>query len=180
MWRCCAGLLSVVLLVAAPAAAQESDEAAIRNVMARYVWALDGKDAASYAMVFAPDARLLFGGGEARGREAMRAMVEGLVEREAEARAADTSGLRPARPRHFMTNLVIEIEGGRAQVKDYWMHLYNNNAERSPYVTSYGHAENELVKLDGEWFISYRRIYNEQSEDRWVRDDNPLFVAPVQ
>jgi len=101
-----------------------------------------------------------------------------LRERELAARAEDSSGLRPARARHFMTNLVIEVDGDRARVKDYWMHLYNNNPDRTPVVTSYGHAENELVKIDGQWLIAYRRIYNEQSEDRWVKDDNPSFVAP--
>lgn len=162
----------------APAQAQQgNDHAAIRNLMARYVWALDGKDAESYARVFAPDAVLIYGGGEARGRETMRQMVEDLRTRELAARAESSSELRPARPRHFMTNLVIEVNGDRATVKDYWLHLYNNNAERSPFVTSYGHAENELVRMDGEWLIARRAIFNEQSEDRWARDDNPSFLA---
>jgi hypothetical protein len=115
-----------------------------------------------------------------RGREAIRAMVEEMRETEQANRAADASGLRPARPRHFMANLVVEIDGERAKVKDYWFHLYNNNPERFPYVTSYGHAENELAKIDGEWLITYRRIYNEQSENRWARDDNASFLAPPQ
>jgi uncharacterized protein (TIGR02246 family) len=155
-----------------------SDQDQIRNLMSRYVYALDGKDAESYALVFAPDAVLVYGGGEAHGRDTMRQMVKGLRERELAARGQDSSAPRPARARHFMTNLVIEVDGDRARVKDYWMHLYNNNAERTPVVTSYGHGENELVKIDGEWLIAYRRIYNEQSEDRWARDDNPSFVAP--
>jgi hypothetical protein len=179
VWRRSLMLLVFGLMMASPASAQEAgDDAAIRNLMSRYVWALDGKDAESYALVFAPDGVLVHGGGEERGRDMMRQVVQGLLERERATRAADTNGLRPARPRHFMTNLVIEIDGDRARVKDYWFHLYNNNAERSPYVTSYGHAENELVKLDGEWFIAHRRIYNEQSEDRWARDDNPSFQVP--
>ena len=169
------------LALAVAAHAQDSagsDHEQIRSVMARYVYALDGKDAESYAGVFAPDAVLVYGGGEARGRDTLRGMVEGLREREQAARAEDASGLRPARGRHFMTNLVIEVEGDQARVKDYWMHLYNNNPERTPAVSSYGHAENELVRIDGEWLISYRRIYNEQSEDRWARDDNSSFVIP--
>lgn len=171
---------AICLLLAAPAKADSSDHAAISNLLARYAYALDGKDAKSYAGVFMPDGILIYGGGTAQGRDTLQAMVEGLRKRELELREQDDSGLRPARGRHFLSNIVIEVDGDTATAKDYWMHLYNNNPQRTPVVTSYGHAENRLVRVDGEWFIAYRRIYNEQSEDRWVKDDNTSFViSPV-
>jgi hypothetical protein len=38
----------------------------------------------------------------------------------------------------------------------------NANPERSAQLNSFGHYEDELVKVDGEWLFSLRKIYNEQ------------------
>ena len=172
-------LAVAVTLASSPAAADDaSDRAEIRELLARYVWALDGKDAESYAGVFTDDATLIYGGGTAEGRDTMRTMVEGLREREMAARAEAEDETRPGRGRHFMTNIVIDLDGDTAMVKDYWMHVNSNAPDRSAALTGFGHAENRMVRVDGEWLISYRRIYNEQSEDRWATDDNPSFVIP--
>jgi hypothetical protein len=50
-----ASIALVLAVMAAPAAGQAAeDDVEIRNVMARYTWALDGKDAQTYSSVFAP------------------------------------------------------------------------------------------------------------------------------
>jgi hypothetical protein len=83
--------------------------------------------------------------------------------RNAEAqRAADDSGLRPAAGRHNITNIVLEIDGDTAKGTAYWFHMGNDNPDRSAQLNSFGHYEDELVKIDGEWYFSKRKIYNEQ------------------
>ena len=56
----------------------------------------------------------------------------------------------------------------------YWFHYGNNNPERKAVLDAYGHYEDEMVKVDGQWLFSLRKIYNEQVEE-WVAGfDNPV------
>ena len=76
--------------------------------------------------------------------------------------AEDGSKLRPAASRHCITNVVLKIEGDRAVGMAYWFHMGNDNAERSAVLESFGHYEDELVKVNGEWLFARRRVYSEQ------------------
>ncbi len=152
------------------------DHAEISNLLNIYAFALDGQDADTYASTFTTDAVLNYGGGEARGRDAIRKMVTDLRARPP--REGTDPTLRPARSRHFLTNLVIDVNGSTARVKDYWMSVNNMNAERKAELSSFGHGENELKRVDGKWLIARRVIYNEQVPARAMKDDNPSFLAP--
>lgn len=169
-------LAAALMSSAAALAGIGDDHAEISNLMGRYAFALDGQDADTYASTFTPDAVLNYGGGEARGREALRKMMNDLRARTLRDRAGST--LRPGRSRHFLSNLVIEVEGSTARVKDYWIAFNNKNVERKPVIASFGHGENELRRIDGKWLIARRVIYNEQVPDRAMKDDNASFFAP--
>lgn len=150
------------------------ERALIEDLQARYLFALDFRDPEAYAGTFTEDGVLDYGAGQIRGREAIAAMVEDMREGDAEARAADDSGLRPAAGRHNITNIVVEIDGDRATGTAYWFHMGNDNADRAAQLNSFGHYEDELVKVDGEWLFSLRKIYNEQV-DAWAAGlDNPV------
>lgn len=62
--------LSAPALARNPAAQERAD---IENLAYRYIFALDWRDPETYAGTFAPDGVLFYGGGEARGREAIAA-----------------------------------------------------------------------------------------------------------
>lgn len=169
-------LLGCLSLVAGSAVAQTyaEDRALIEDLQARYLFALDFRDPDAYAATFTEDGVLDYGAGQIRGREAIAAMVADMREGDAEARAADDSGLRPAAGRHNITNIVIEIDGDRATGTAYWFHMGNDNPDRAAQLNSFGHYEDELVKVDGEWLFSLRKIYNEQV-DAWAAGlDNPV------
>jgi hypothetical protein len=163
-----------VLLTTAALADYADDRAAIEDLQARYMFALDFQDPQAYAATFAEDGVLDYGAGKIRGREAIAAFVaESRTSAEA-ARAADKSGLRPARGRHNITNIVLDIDGDRATGAAYWFHMGNDNPERAAQLDSFGHYEDELVKVNGKWLFSLRKIYNEQVAD-WVAGfDNPV------
>src|SRR5690606_35124933 len=160
------GIAALLLAAAAPAVADDAsyaeDRAKIEDLQARYLFALDFRDPEAYAATFAPDGILDYGAGEIKGREAIAAMVANMRRSEEERRAQDTSGLRPAAGRHNITNIVIEIDGDTAKATAYWFHMGNDNPERRAQLNSFGHYEDELVKIDGEWYFSKRKIYNEQ------------------
>jgi uncharacterized protein (TIGR02246 family) len=169
-------MLGILALLAGPAGADTyaEDRAKIEDLQARYLFALDFRDPEAYAATFTEDGVLDYGAGKIRGREAIAAMVAGMRDSAAEQRAADTSGLRPAAGRHNIANIVIEVDGDRATATAYWFHMGNDNPERAAQLNSFGHYEDELVKVDGEWLFSLRKIYNEQVAE-WVAG----FANPV-
>lgn len=160
--------------MAAAESSYSEDRAAIENLQARYMFALDFRDPEEYAATFTEDGVLDYGAGKIRGREAIAAMVDGMREGDAAQRAGDTSGLRPAAGRHNISNIVIEIDGDRATSTAYWFHMGNDNPERGAQLNSFGHYEDELIRVDGEWLFSLRKIYNEQVAEWSAADaDNP-------
>jgi hypothetical protein len=150
------------------------DRAMIEDLQARYLFALDFRDPEAYAATFAEDGVLDYGAGKIVGREAIAAMVANMREGAERARAEDTSGLRPAAGRHNISNIVLEIDGDRALGTAYWFHMGNANPERSAQLNSFGHYEDELVKVDGQWLFSLRKIYNEQIEEWVAGPENPV------
>jgi len=171
------GGIAALMLAAAPAVADDAsyaeDRAKIEDLQARYLFALDFRDPEAYAETFAPDGILDYGAGEIKGREAIAEMVANMRRSAEAARAEDDSGLRPAAGRHNITNVVIEIDGDTATGVAYWFHMGNDNPERAAQLNSFGHYEDELVKIDGEWYFSKRKIYNEQIAEWAAGPQNP-------
>jgi uncharacterized protein (TIGR02246 family) len=157
--------LGIVGLATSTALAEDSyaeDRAKIEDLQARYLFALDFRDPEAYAATFAEDGVLDYGAGKIVGRQAIREMVAGLRTNAERQAGQDTSGLRPAAGRHNISNVVVTINGDRATGTAYWFHMGNANPERRAQLNSFGHYEDELVKVDGEWLFSLRKIYNEQ------------------
>jgi hypothetical protein len=163
--------------VLAPASAQDSyleDRIRIEDLMARYIFALDWRDPEGYAATFTEDGVLNYGGGQAVGREAIAAMVQAIRDRETEAEGDNADELRAPHTQHFVTNIVLDIDGGEATSWAYWVAMSNNNPERTAQVSSYGHYVDTLRMVDGEWLFASRRTYNEQVAGREGPDLSPL------
>lgn len=165
-WGMVVGLVLAVGLACGPAARVQDgyaeERAKIEDLQARYMFALDFGDAEAYAATFTDDGVLDIGMGETRGRQAIRDLIAGMPRADEVTEAEDGSPLRPAAGRHNITNTALKIEGDRAVGRAYWFHMGNDNADRSAVLNSFGHYEDELVKVNGEWLFSRRRIYNEQ------------------
>lgn len=159
------GALSLMAGAAASAAdSYAEDRAQIEDLMGRYLFAMDWRDAEAYASTFTEDGVLDYAGGVEKGRAAIRAMIDGM--RESDAKRNAESKLRPARTRHNVTNTIIKIQGSRATARSYWTAYSNNNDTRKAEISSYGHYEDELVKQNGQWLFTKRVIYNEQLDKR--------------
>ena len=144
-----------------------ADRAQIEDLQARYMLALDSGDVETYLSTFTKDGILDIGDGEIKGHDAIRKIIGGMPGRKAEAGAADAPKLRPSTGRHNITNIVIKVEGDKAYGRAYWFHYGNNNPQRTATLDSYGHYEDEMIKIDGKWLFTKRRIYNEQV-DKWA------------
>lgn len=149
------------------------DRALIENLQARYLFAFDFGDPEGYAGTFAPDGILDFGQGEVKGREAIAKFIADGRKRTEEARAKTPAGERPSIGRHIINNMVITIDGKKAHGVAYWTHMTSGSNGRGT-VDFFGHYEDDMVKVNGEWLFARRRIYNEAIPE-WASE----YVNPV-
>jgi hypothetical protein len=157
------------------------DRAAIIDLQHRYVLAMDYFDADGYAAVFAENGVLDWAGGVVEGREAIREfMSTGTYDlRRMGFVAAETPDGRewPSTVRHLITNQVVIVEGETAKAITYWMNYANNADRRAIQWLSFGSWEDEYVKIDGEWFFSRHRIFNEGNARTFTAGQpNPLTI----
>ena len=61
---------------------------------------------------------------------------------------------------------MIKVTGNKAVGRSSWFHVGNDNPQRSNTIGGFGHYEDDLVKVNGQWFFTKRKIYNEGSA-RW-------------
>lgn len=125
------------------------DKDEIRELLARYCFALDEERFEDMAVLFTEDGvwETAFGTGTGRG---------GIV---AQARSISTPG-RPRRV-HLTTNIVIDLAGDSASVRSNWLLFQNGDA--GPVIGSGGGYFDQVVKQDGRWLFRHRRI------DRFIK-----------
>jgi hypothetical protein len=136
------------------------DRAHIEDLQARYMFAFDYGDPDGYAGTFTTDGILDYGGGEIKGRKAIAEFIAAGRKRTEAARANTPAGQQPTVGRHIINNMVIKVDGNKAHGVAYWTHM-TSGADGRGTVDFFGHYEDEMVKVNGEWLFSRRRIYNE-------------------
>ncbi len=140
------------------------DRAAIIDLQGRYLFALDFRDAETYASTFAEDGVINWARGEIKGRKAIYEFISSGIYNPT---SSAEEGKWPAASRHFITNQVIRVEGNTAKAVTYWFQATNNTADRGTMVLGlFGHYEDDLAKVDGQWYFKKRIIYNEGLEGR--------------
>ena len=136
-------------------ALEEKD--AIRELLAEYCFRLDGGDFDGMAALFTDDGTWDTAFGSATGRPAIAALA-----REIRRRAGDN------RPRaiHLVTNILVKLDGERAEVRSNWTVVQNAPAGsgEGPRIGSGGAYADRLAKQDGRWLFQYRKI------DRFIHD----------
>lgn len=149
------------------------DRALIEDLQARYLFAFDFGDPEGYSGTFAPDGILDFGWGEIKGRDAIAKFIVDGRKRTEEARAKTPAGQRPNVGRHIISNIVVKVDGNKARALAYWSHMTSGPDGRGG-VDFFGHYEDELVKVNGEWLFARRRIYNEAVPEWASQYTNPV------
>jgi hypothetical protein len=149
------------------------DRALIEDLQARYLFAFDFGDPEGYAGTFTTDGILDFGQGEVKGRAAIAKFIADGRKRTEEGRARVKAGERPSIGRHIISNIVIKIDGDKARGVAYWTHMTSGSDGRGT-VDFFGHYEDEMVKVGGEWLFARRRIYNEAIPEWASQYQNPV------
>jgi len=152
------------------------DRSMIEDLQARYLFAFDWGDADGYANTFAEDGVLNFGWGEFKGREAIKGFMKMDDNRGENSGQTTPEGERPRVGRHIISNIVVKIDGDRATGRAYWTHMTTGPTGYGT-VDFFGHYEDDMVKVNGEWLFSRRHIYNEAIPE-WAAGRNNPVVSP--
>ena len=128
-----------------------SDKDEIRELLARYCFALDADRFEEMAALFTPDGVWETAFGTGTGRAGIVAQASSIA-----------TGPRPRRV-HLTTNIVIDLHGDAATARSNWALIENSAA--GPVIGSGGGYADRLVKVDGRWFFKHRTI------DRYIKAD---------
>ena len=120
------------------------DKDEIRELLARYCFALDADRFEEMAALFTPDGVWETAFGTGTGRDGIVAQARSIA-----------SGERPRRA-HLTTNIVIDLDGDSATARSNWVVIMNT--PNGPSIGSGGAYADRLVKLDGRWFFKHRTI----------------------
>jgi uncharacterized protein (TIGR02246 family) len=123
------------------------DKDAIRELMAEYCFRLDEGRYDDMAALFTEDGTWDTAFGKTSGRAAIAKLAADI--------RAQAGADRP-RAAHLVTNIVIVLEGGRAEVRSNWMVM--QNSPDGPKIGSGGAYRDEIVRRDGRWLFHYRKI----------------------
>jgi uncharacterized protein (TIGR02246 family) len=118
----------------------------IRRLFMEYKVVLDRQDFAAYADLFAEDGEFVAGPGVAKGRTAIREMVEAMPSSGLLARA-------PGDDHHVIVNPLIELDPNdpdRARAELTWLYVVKG-PDGGPKLAKLGHYNDTLVREEGRW-----------------------------
>jgi len=150
---------------AAASAAQvrEADRVQIDKLMWAYVRALDTFNPDAYAATYTPDGQFGTGAKAVKGREALKKMIAGL--RKSAADDAAKGQKHPAMYHMLMNDYVSFSDRDHAHMEAYWLTVFAGDGTKVPVrVAAAGREVDELVKVNGNWFIKLRDVTPKDSD----------------
>jgi len=148
-------LIAPVVVTAQSNLGTYEDRIAVEDVMARYMWASDSLDPDGYVAVFTEDAVIDANGTISRGREEIRKVVTGLIQRGDDNKA---KGLPAGNLYHVISNVRITFpKPGEALHPSYWQTV-RRDKEGKMAAAAMGRSEDRLVKRNDQWLIQSRKL----------------------
>ncbi len=118
----------------------------IRRLFMEYKIVLDRQDFAAYADLFAEDGEFVAGPGVAKGRAAIREMVEAMP-------GSGLLGRAPGDDYHVIVNPLIELDPDdpdRARAELTWLYVVKGD-DGGPKLAKLGHYNDTLIREAGRW-----------------------------
>jgi len=125
------------------------DRIQIEDLLVRYYVDLSSGSAHDLAQYYTEDAVLDVNGMISKGREAIEKLYEGVGDGE-----ANLGG----RLHMLLNNPIISVDGDTATAWVIWTGVMNDDIKKPPRLLEQGREYDELVKLDGRWYIKKRYI----------------------
>ena len=123
------------------------DKTAIAELIAQYNFAIDHEDYQGWADCFAPAG--IFDG--VIGKFDAHSDLDRFVT-EVKRLSADSPNLR-----HYVSNILSEVDGDTARSKCFLL-MTSTTKEGGTKMAIAGEYEDQLVKHDGKWLFSYRKV----------------------
>jgi uncharacterized protein (TIGR02246 family) len=120
----------------------------IRALLLAYATHLDAGDHRAYAELFTADGELVAQLGQAKGREAIRALLDEKL---------GGAALPRRTAFHLVGNSVIAVSGDKATSKALWAYITHDD-DGYPVILQLGHYDDELRREDGRWLFARRQI----------------------
>jgi hypothetical protein len=140
------GLADTALAGTATRLRRLEDLEAIRRLFMEYKVVLDRQDFAAYADLFATGGEFVAGPGVAKGRAAIREMVEAMP-------GSGLLGREPGDDYHVIVNPLIELDPAdpdRARAELTWLYVVKGE-DGGPQLAKLGHYNDTLVREAGRW-----------------------------
>jgi 3-phenylpropionate/cinnamic acid dioxygenase small subunit len=122
------------------------DKDAIRELLARYCFLLDGYKLDQFAALFTADGEWISRNGTAKGPADIEALLRGMVPEPAPGR----------RRKHFTTNIIIDLTGDAATVISNF--LVVRDSEAGPAIAVAGTYEDTVVRTADGWKFKSRKL----------------------
>jgi 3-phenylpropionate/cinnamic acid dioxygenase small subunit len=122
------------------------DKDAIRELLARYCFLLDGYKLGEFAALFTADGEWISRNGTAKGPADIEALLRGMVPEPAPGR----------RRKHFTTNIIIDLMGDAATVISNF--LVVRDSEAGPAIAVAGTYEDTVVRTADGWKFKSRKL----------------------
>jgi 3-phenylpropionate/cinnamic acid dioxygenase small subunit len=120
----------------------------IRLLLEEYARCLDAADYVGYSELFTEDGELHAQLGMAKGRDAIRALLD---------KRLDPGAVPRPTAFHWIGNPTIQVDGDRATSVVLWSYVTHDDAG-FPLVLQVGHYRDELAREDGRWRFRRREI----------------------
>jgi hypothetical protein len=117
----------------------------IRRLFTEYKIVLDRQDFAAYADLFAENGQFIAGPGVAKGRAAIKEMVEAMP--------GSLLGRAPGEDYHVIVNPLIELDPDdpdRARAELTWLYVVKGE-DGGPKLAKLGHYSDDLIREAGRW-----------------------------
>ena len=137
-----------------------ADRAQIKDLISRYMFAMDFNDPERFAALFAEDGKLKSPSSRIEPQFGRAAILKAAKERrikflpKPDAKEKDKEWI--VAPRHFLANFVLKVDGDKAYGNAVYGKYWNPGDDRQPAAVATGHYTDEYVKVNGRWFFSYR------------------------
>jgi hypothetical protein len=119
---------------------------AIRELLARYCFLLDGYLLSEFAALFTADGEWISRNGTAKGPAEIENLLRGLVPEPAPGN----------RRKHFTANIIVDLAGDSATVVSNF--LVVRDSERGPVIAVAGTYDDTVVKTATGWKFKSRRL----------------------
>lgn len=124
----------------------QEEKDAIRELLARYCFLLDGYHLREFAALFTADGEWISRNGTAKGPEAIERLLRDLVPEPAPGRGR----------KHLTTNIIIDLSGDGATVVSNF--LVVRDSEAGPVISVAGTYDDVVVRTLEGWKFKSRRL----------------------